>query len=69
MEALISGAGRTPTQRSTSYGEPPAPQVARSFHAADLSPVVQTPAPGWARSSPPALVRPGLETDPVGERQ
>jgi FO synthase len=67
MEALISGAGRTPKQRSTSYGEPPAPQVARSFHAADLGPVVQTPAPGWARSGSPTLIRPGLETDPVGE--
>ncbi|MEE2965133.1 MAG: 5-amino-6-(D-ribitylamino)uracil--L-tyrosine 4-hydroxyphenyl transferase CofH [Acidobacteriota bacterium] len=60
MEALISGAGRTPKQRSTSYGEPPAQQVARSFHAADLCPVVQTPAPGWARSGPPTLIRPGL---------
>ena len=69
MEALIAEAGRTPKQRSTAYGEPPAPQVTRSFHAAELGPVVQTPAPGWARSGPPTLVRPGLETDPVGERQ
>ena len=69
MEALIAGAGRTPRQRSTAYGEPPAPQVTRSFRAAELDPVVQTPAPGWARSGPSTLVRPGLETDPVGERQ
>ena len=63
MEALIGGAGRTPRQRSTTYGEPPARQVARSFHAADLRPVVQTPSPAWARDGVrPALVRPGTET-------
>ena len=62
MEAVIAAAGRTPRQRSTAYGEPPAAQVARSFRAADLRPVVQTPSPGWARSGPrEALVRPGLE--------
>ena len=65
MEALISSAGRTPRQRSTTYGEPSPGQVGRSFEAADLSPVVQTPAPGWARGAGrEALVRPGLE--PVG---
>ena len=63
MEAVIAAAGRTPRQRSTAYGEPPAAQVARSFRAADLQPVVQTPNPAWARSGPrEALVRPGLET-------
>ncbi len=67
MEALISSAGRTPRQRSTAYGEPPAAQVTKSYAAADLGPVVQTPAPGWARSGPPTLVRPGLEADLVGE--
>ena len=62
MEAVIAGAGRTPKQRSTTYGEPPAGQVARSFRAADLRPVVQTPSPAWARSGArEALVRPGLE--------
>ena len=68
MEALICSAGRTPRQRSTTYGEPLPRQVVRSFHAADLSPVVQTPAPGWARSERrETLVRPGLEAgDPGG---
>ena len=67
MEALICGAGRTPRQRSTVYGEPAAVQVARSFQAADLRPVVQTPSPGWARDGArPTLVRPGLDAD-VGE--
>ena len=41
MEAIIAGIGRTPRQRSTTYGEPPAGQAARSFRAADLQPVVQ----------------------------
>ena len=62
MEALIAGAGRTPRQRSTAYGEPPGGQVERSFHAADLHPIVQTPAPTWARSvARETLVRPGFE--------
>ena len=62
MESVIAGAGRTPRQRSTTYGEPPAGQVARSFRAADLRPVVQTPSPAWARDGARApLVRPGLD--------
>jgi hypothetical protein len=66
MEALISSAGRTPRQRSTTYGEPSPEQVPRSFEAADLRPVVQTPAPGWARNrGREALVRPGLEVGGV----
>ena len=62
MEALICGAGRVPRQRSTVYGEPDERQVARSFHAADLRPVVQTPNHAWAHGGAPAtLIRPGLE--------
>ena len=62
METLIRGAGRVPRQRSTTYGAPSAGQVARSFDAADLRPIVQTPSPAWARPGPPEpLVRPGLE--------
>ena len=65
MEALICGAGRIPRQRSTAYGEPSARQATRSFHAADLRPVVLTPNPAWARpGARETLVRPGLE---VGE--
>ena len=67
MEALIGAAGRKPRQRSTTYGEPAPRQVARSFRAADLRPVVQTPSPAWERNGArPALVRPGLGPD-VGE--
>ncbi|MDP7693597.1 MAG: 5-amino-6-(D-ribitylamino)uracil--L-tyrosine 4-hydroxyphenyl transferase CofH, partial [Vicinamibacterales bacterium] len=64
MEALIAGAGRTPRQRSTAYGDPPDGQVERSFHAADLRPIVKTPAPAWGGpGAATALVRPGFETD------
>ena len=62
MEALVRGAGRVPRQRSTTYGEPAEGQVARSFQAVDLRPIVQTPSPAWARPGPrETLVRPGLE--------
>ena len=62
MEALVRGAGRVPRQRSTTYGEPAEAQVARSFQAVELSPIVQTPSPAWARPGPrETLVRPGLE--------
>ena len=66
MEALILGAGRTPRQRTTAYGEPPDQQVARSFEAADLRPIVLTPAPTWTRTAGDTLVRAGLKGDPAG---
>jgi FO synthase len=69
MEQLICSAGRIPRQRSTPYGEPSARQVRRSFHAADLRPVVQTPAPGWERGGGRGtLVRPGLEDNREANR-
>ncbi len=43
MESVISSVNRVPKQRSTAYGEPPVQQVSRSFGAAALVPVVQTP--------------------------
>ena len=62
MESVIAAAGRTPKQRSTTYGEPPAGQVARSFHAADLRPVAPAPSPAGARDGARApLARPGLD--------
>ena len=68
MEALIRGAGRIPRQRSTTYGEPDEQQAARSFHAADLRPIMPTPAvrgktPRRTETgqAPGELVRPGLE--------
>ena len=62
MEALIAAAGRVPRQRSTTYGTPSEQQAARSFHAVELRPIVQTPSPAWARSGTrETLVKPGLE--------
>jgi FO synthase len=43
MEALISAIGRTPRQRTTSYGAVSNERRAASFDAAELAPVVQTP--------------------------
>ena len=43
MEALIRSAGRTPRQRTTTYGEPPADQVRRSFGAAPLAEPLNPP--------------------------
>ncbi|MSP67150.1 MAG: 7,8-didemethyl-8-hydroxy-5-deazariboflavin synthase subunit CofH [Alphaproteobacteria bacterium] len=62
MEALIRGIGRTPRQRTTLYGEPPAGQVAASFAALPLAPVVNPPAVKYARKETRTLVRPGLES-------
>ncbi len=62
MESLISSVNRIPKQRSTAYGEPPEQQVRRSFGAAELLPIVQTPAVKWSRpGSVDELIRPGLE--------
>ncbi len=44
MESVIASVNRIPRQRSTAYGEPPEHQVRRSFGAAELLPVIQTPA-------------------------
>ncbi len=43
MEGLIRGIGRAPAQRSTLYGPIGNERRARSFGAAELAPVVQTP--------------------------
>jgi FO synthase len=49
MEALIRSIGRIPRQRTTLYGDAPAEQKRRSFSAAPLAPVEQTPAGRNAR--------------------
>ena len=43
MEALIRSASRTPRQRTTLYAAPPPEAHRRSFAAAELAPIVQTP--------------------------
>jgi len=49
MEEIIRAAGRTPAQRTTAYGIPPASQVARSFDNTAMQPVVQSMAGKRAR--------------------
>jgi FO synthase len=49
MEALIRAAGRTPAQRTTAYGTPPAEQVRRSFAAGPVAETVQSRAGRHAR--------------------
>jgi FO synthase len=62
MEAAIRAIGRTPRQRTTLYGSPPADRVAASFGALPLSEPVN-PAASEAGLRPlPKLDRPGLET-------
>jgi len=44
MEAVITSVGRVAKQRTTAYDTPPKEQMARSYEAASLLPVVKTPA-------------------------
>jgi FO synthase len=58
MEALIRSAGRTPRQRTTTYGEPPAEQRRRSFAAAPLAAPVNPPVRDANLRRPSRLLRP-----------
>ncbi len=49
MEELIRGIGRSPRQRTTLYGDPPAARKAASFAAAPLTEPVNTPARRYER--------------------
>ena len=51
MEALICSAGRIPRQRTTLYGSAPPDARARSFAAAELQPIIQTPVAKLARAA------------------
>ncbi|MEO5633605.1 5-amino-6-(D-ribitylamino)uracil--L-tyrosine 4-hydroxyphenyl transferase CofH [Gaiella sp.] len=62
MEELIRSAGRVPRQRTTTYGVPPAEQVARSFGATPLSEPLNPPVREAGLERPTRLVRPGLVT-------
>ena len=58
MDALIRAAGRTPRQRTTLYGTVPEERMRRSFQAAPLEDVVNTPAARYVRGAGPRrLVR------------
>ncbi len=58
MEELIRSAGRIPRQRTTTYGEPPAEQVRRSFVAAPLADVIAPSVREAGLKAPPRLLRP-----------
>ena len=62
MEELIRSAGRVPRQRTTTYGTPPAGQVARSFGAPSLCEPLNPPIRDAGLKRPVRLVRPGLVT-------
>jgi FO synthase len=60
LEATIRALGRTPRQRTTLYGEPPAEQVARSFDAPPLAEPVNPSVNDAGLERPSRLIRPGL---------
>ena len=50
MDALIKSLDRTPRQRTTFYGEPPAERVAQSFNAPPITEAINTPAKEYMRT-------------------
>ena len=60
MEATIRAAGRTPRQRTTLYGEPPAERQAASFAAPPLVEPLNPSVNDAKLRRPSRLVRPGL---------
>ena len=60
LEAAIRALGRTPRQRTTLYGEPPAEQIERSFGAPPLAEPLNPSVNDAGLKAPPRLVRPGL---------
>src|SRR5829696_2211399 len=62
LEAAIRALGRTPRQRTTLYGEPPAGQVARSFGAPPLAEPLNPSVNDAGLERPSRLIRPGLRS-------
>jgi FO synthase len=60
MEATIRAIGRTPRQRTTLYGEPPAEQRAASFGAPALAEPLNPSVNDANLRRPKRLIRPGL---------
>ena len=61
MLELIRSAGRTPKQRSTTYGEVSDERMAAAFAAGELTDIINTPARRYERKRASAeLIRPGL---------
>ena len=61
MEAAIRAIGRTPRQRTTLYGDPPADRVEASFDAPPLAEPVNPPVNEAGLKPLPVLDRPGLQ--------
>ena len=59
MLAMIAAAGRTPRQRSTDYGNVTEERKAAGLNAPELSQIINTPAPKYARTERRPLVRSG----------
>jgi FO synthase len=66
MEELIRSAGRTPRQRTTTYGDPDPGQVRRSFGAAPLSEPVNPPVREAGLKAPSRLMRPAALAGRMG---
>ena len=62
MESLIRSAGRSPRQRTTTYGAPPDEQVRRSFGAAPLAQPINAPVRDARLVRPGRLLRPAALT-------
>ena len=62
MESLIRSAGRSPRQRTTTYGAPPDEQVRRSFGAAPLAQPINPPVRDAGLVRPGRLLRPAALT-------
>ena len=62
LDAAIRALGRTPRQRTTLYGEPPAEQTARSFGAPPLAEPHNPSVNDAGLERPSQLVRPGLRS-------
>jgi FO synthase len=60
MEELIRSAGRTPRQRTTLYGAPPAERTRASFGAPPLAEPVNPPVNEAGLKRPHRLVRPAM---------
>jgi len=58
---MIEAAGRNARQRTTTYKAVGAERRRASFQAAELDPVVNTPAPKYERAQRRQLVRSGIE--------
>ena len=58
MEELIRSAGRTPRQRTTTYGTPPGAQVRRSFGAEPLAETLNPSVREAGLQRPAKLLRP-----------